>query len=615
MSNINLKLYTGNDLVEASQLRSVLLFSEFGKDEDKKSLMMQRVILSLIIQSEGKYDLDQLYGILKEKHHAKLTKATVSSYLSKLISAGLITMVKGAKYKSVNEEDAGRTYFDALENDTDKLIQGVFDRYEKLRGAADPHSARIKDNIRQALSVYYKISGLVFFGLQKDNEGVKQAVQVALDKLEEADAKRLVNALGDTISNPTPQEKITLEKWAKAYVITQVLNLDPTLDNFKQEKLRQKSFVLDTDVLLHTLCTHATYSEQYRRMVTYLNEVGCKIYVPKDVIKEVKGHAEEALEIAADLTTEQMLQLDDFMLVGSKSNVFIEDFVKQIRSDETLRKMPFDIYMGNIYNPKNISVMATRLKNIVGEENLLRELPEVELDEEVKSRLEELILEKTAVTPKGQDRSDSFNAKVSEADARLYLTLAKQCGSSDGNEILGYKFYSITQSTKTIKCAKTLGIYKEDIICNPQALISILEDLGNVVGNDTDIINLFENPFLAFTADNIWEQIKPVLEAGATIYFQDIQQLRARVDERFDKILTCKDETEREVVTREYSHKGYLFPKEIARLSLEKERLQQENTAKDEMIAKQQKKIDALKKERGKQRYIDRVNRNKKKRR
>ena len=104
-----------------------------------------------------------------------------------------------------------------------------------------------------------------------------------------------------------------------------------------------------------------------------------------------------------------------------------------------------------------------------------------------------------------------------------------------------------------------------------------------------------------------------MLEAGATIYFQDIQQLRARVDERFDKILTCKDETERENLSREYSRKGYLFPKEIARLSLEKERLQQENNAKDETIAKQQKKIDDLKKERKKQRYLDSLRNNRKK--
>ena len=152
-----------------------------------------------------------------------------------------------------------------------------------------------------------------------------------------------------------------------------------------------------------------------------------------------------------------------------------------------------------------------------------------------------------------------------------------------------------------------MGIYKKDIICNPQALISILEDLGDVTGADTDIINLFENPFLAFTADNIWEQIQPVIEAGATIYYQDIQQLRARVDERFDKLLTCKDETEREIVSKEYSRKGYLFPKDIARLSSEKERLQNENQEKDKTIAKQQKKIEELQKERKKKRYLDRL--------
>ena len=70
--------------------------------------------------------------------------------------------------------------------------------------------------------------------------------------------KALVGAMADVIDEPTLQEKNILEKWARAFVAMEVINLDPSLRNFKATKLREKSFVIDTDAVSYTHLTLPT---------------------------------------------------------------------------------------------------------------------------------------------------------------------------------------------------------------------------------------------------------------------------------------------------------------------------------------------------------------------
>ena len=67
MSNIKLSLYNDNDDIEDSQLRSVLLFSEYAKEEDKEKYLMQRTVLSIIVQLKGECTRDTIRGILAQK--------------------------------------------------------------------------------------------------------------------------------------------------------------------------------------------------------------------------------------------------------------------------------------------------------------------------------------------------------------------------------------------------------------------------------------------------------------------------------------------------------------------------------------------------------------------
>ena len=106
----------------------------------------------------------------------------------------------------------------------------------------------------------------------------------------------LVGALCDVVCRPTNEERSTLEMWAKAYITMAVMNLDPSLRNFKATIMGKKTFVVDTDVALYVVTDHAHLSLQYKEMMKALKSIGCKIVLPSFILKEVRNHIDAAVK-------------------------------------------------------------------------------------------------------------------------------------------------------------------------------------------------------------------------------------------------------------------------------------------------------------------------------
>lgn len=611
MSKIALSLYKDSDKLKESQLRSVLLFCQFGKKMDGEDYMFQRLLFSLMVEAGKELDIEDVRQILSsDELYTDLRNKDLKKLFAQLEHNGLIKMQPSGKYLTISEGKEGEEFFKKLTSDTDELIEGILARFQKLQGNSTPINPQlIKNRIREALSVYLKLSGLAIFELQKEDSNPKEALQELLGNNPDSVSIHLVTAIGETIANSTNNEKSILNQWAKAYVVTQILQLDPTLKHFKQDQLRCKSFVLDTDVVLHSLATNAKFSEEYREILDYLKRLGCKIYVPKDILKEAEGHAKEAIDIVTNVGEEQVRQYKDFLIYRPKSNVFIEDFVQQVNNIPEKKKMPFSMYIGNIYNAKSPLVMKTRLANVIGEENVNREFKMQPLEEELADKLNAIILDKTSSSPKGLDRKDSSNEKISRSDTELYLSLVNynRNGNPDEEGLLPNKYYLLTYSTRTIRAAKELKIYTEDIICKPQALTAVLNDLGEIADTEVNFINLFENPFLVYTAEQVWDRIQPIIDNGALICFADLQQLKADVDITFDDMLMGEGNGFNYDKLREIEKSGLMFPSELLRKEEEIRKLRQDNEKKDREIEKRDAEIKKKDNIIGKMKYEDRI--------
>lgn len=82
------------------------------------------------------------------------------------------------------------------------------------------------------MSAYFKLASL---SVVKSPElpSVNDSIKYVIEDLQQADGERLISAIGKTIQEPTGLEREVLNKWAKAYLLMQILKIDPELINFK----------------------------------------------------------------------------------------------------------------------------------------------------------------------------------------------------------------------------------------------------------------------------------------------------------------------------------------------------------------------------------------------
>ncbi len=591
-NNIQFALYKDNDKMEEAMLRSVLLFESMKKG-NKKNDFNTIAVLGLIIIGAGEYTVEKIVRILNNRFHLDWNEKDVQQHVDVLYKKNLIKPKKDGKdikYEGTDETD----FFKCLDEETDVFVTGILNKLKSYYGN-DPFQVNeglIIENIKEALSVYYKMYGYEFFNLMiaDGNKKKEDAVSIAKKGLDHKTGELLVRVLAETIDKPSDDERKFLEKWARVYVTTQVLNLDPSLRNLKSTKLKDKTFVIDTDVALNCLTTHAKYSRAYRVMIEKLMSLGCKIILPNDVADEIGNHADAAIG-QYNKRGETILGIPDGTLETEVANVFIEDYVKKCRCMTSYSDVDFMSYLSNIYDKNNPQVLTIKLKKAFGNKCFDESFENKNVDKEKHKALSKKLLEKTLETYKAKFRFEEENITMCDTDARIYLTIDDEY-SDDSNpninesSILAYKTYLLTQSKRTVYAAKELGYYNKDIICSPNTLIAILKETGSL-GSDVDIINLFENPFLVYASEQVWKDIQPLLDAGISIKGKDIDILRMDVDEKFDKLLTGTiDEKVNE--SKRLAKRGYVFAEEIANLAIE-------NEEKSKKIEELQKEIEQLK--------------------
>ena len=566
MKKEELMLYGGNDQMEAAMLRSVLLFN--GKvSNPKRQDMLLKAVLAIIIYGQDTTKATDIVEILSKRFHVDVSVNEVPQMIAKLSKRGLVTLNPDDTIVATTAERGKIDFFSQLDAETQSLINGVIDRIEnKIRISINSSEKQIlPQNIKKALSVYYGMYGYKFFGIsdKPETHNVESAVETARKGLRKPLGDATVRALADLIESPTEAEAATLEKWARAYVAMEVMNLDPMLRNFKQTKMSAKVFVIDTDVALHAITTHAKYSKDYRLMIKSLRASRCKLYIPERVVDEILDHADAAWKWYGSLGP-QVVEFTDELLDNKVGNVFIEDYVKRIQGNPDKRDMQFDAYLNNFRSDEYPSLIWDCLKEVFGSEvegNRLNLLP---LDDEVKNKLKIKVLEETQLTSKGTHRSDEKNEAIAELDTALYSTLLEMNKNNEGDEKpLSRKTYLITSSDRTNKCAKDVGLYQKDICCDPKALLALMQETGSFEGKQVELINLFENPFLAITANEIWKEIDPLIKNGALLKYVELRKLRLDVDAHIDRILTCQTQEERNLEAKRQTERGYLFARDL----------------------------------------------------
>ncbi len=604
MNLIDIHSLENKDSLEASELRSSLLFGHRKIRDSRDSILMKAIFAVILYLPETERRTDKILNAYNENlchEGTTMEKEQLYAFLSKLVDAKLIT-ISGDMVLVRNVVNAQK-YIDDLHERTEKVIDGIIQRTEQeyQRNIASSLKIKLVNNVKKALSVYFKLAGFEFFNLSKKShdDETEDAVSVAMRGITDGKlSNSLVIALGEAVHSADPDIHSVMNEWAKAHISTQVMNLDPSLRQFKLKQLRDKQFILDTDFVLNCLTKRARFSEMYRQILSTLVGPSCSsgVRIPEEVISEVYNHAQNANFLYARFG-EKLMELPDYILETELSNVFLEDYVKIKRYDPECEDLDFKTYMGNIIDGRRPSFLRNSIARlsekieigIEGDSNNIQQ--QRGFDE-----LNERIFQEICKSQKGSKRDDEINRSIAKTDTILYLAVYNLNKGLEDKYALAKKAYLVSRSTRSMRCAKNLRYEGWDVICRPKTLISVFTEMGLIGGGDRSVINLFENPFLAYTAHRIWPDVKGLMDVGAQLKHQEIDRLRYEYEDNVNSVLTAHDPKEFEKEIRKWCDKNYSWAQNTNDLLAKIERLQKSNLEKDEIIAQKDDDIEKLKK-------------------
>lgn len=557
--------------VEEAMLKSCLLF--YSKDiKNKRNIIFQKILLSLIIGSGVTNRKEIKEKVTTQYKDYLISEDKIDFAIQELIKNNFIKEVKEKLTLTTESQQDVEQDVKQISEQQNYLIEDIYKRVQSAYGKNISNENQVKSNIKDCIDYYYMVTGLSFFELdrRKETKELPQLGKIASNRLSAEEKEELSNqiiyTIGCVVEEPTEKQKSILEILARNYITMQIMDIDPLLSEFKGTLIREKVFIVDTDVLLYLITEETTMSRQYKKMVGLLQKCGCKIYIPNEIITEVFNHAEAAKKrynfVSYLIDTKGNLASQDF------KNVFIEDYY-YIRHSNELSQSTWDTYISNYYSLNHgLSLISEQIKYKLGDKIHYGTIPEeVKIDNALLEKLASISLEETSKTEKGQHRDEDKNQDIAKTDAQLYLEIKKlneinneRIGrkQEERQDLLKNKYYILTNSTRVHYCAKQLGV-SANILCKPASLMAYLVETGIIQNDQIKIQNLFENPFLQHIAKTIWKDIEILLKTGVDTTGKNIVTMRFELQDEINKLLTNPSEEDHDEVYKNTKQKGYSF--------------------------------------------------------
>lgn len=590
--------------IEEAMLKSCLLYNR-KEIKDKRNNLFQKFLLSLVINGvANSRDTIKQY-VDKHRKNFLINDSKIDSTIAEIEKNGLVSVVNGeiiltpeTQTNIANDTERITAQLNSLVND---ILNKVQTEYKKTINNIE----QVRANIKECINYYYAVTGHSFFELDKRKE-VKElpkleviaSVGLKSDEKDEL-SNVIIYATGCIIDKPTPPQQDVLEVLARTYITTQIMDIDPLLGNFKSTIIKEKEFILDTDVVLYAITDNAPFSKQYKMMIKQLMSCGCKIFIPKEVIVEVYNHAEAARK-RYPFVSKFMDNRAEWVSKEFK-NIFIEDYYFT-NEKFTSSSLTWGAYIGNFYNPRfGSNFTLEQIKEKLGDNIIYGDMPNgVTINDEDRWKLEAAALEETNKTEKAVYREENKNEDIAKTDTMLYLSVKYlneinnvRMGimkSKDRFDMLINKYYILTTSIRIHFCAKSLGL-DSNVLCKPLSLMAYLAETGIMPKNQIKITSLFDNPFLLHTAKFVWNDVKALVNSGVDIKGKNIVTMRFDLQKEINDMLADKDVDEK--MYESITGKGYAFEPMVEKV-MEKSRMQ--DSTMEEMIKEMAEMKEEIKK-------------------
>lgn len=625
---------SSKDSFQSSLLKCSLLFTFNPEAQTTRKDMFDKLILSVVV-SQKEVLISEIKSFLKKQYSRDIPEDQIKSSLERLKKDKLVSENDGKILTTTKTTEVIEGNILGINKETEALIEDIVEKVRKTTSKSIDSTTifKIKSNIKESLSAYFRLHGLDCVNKNKisttnidTNEDLIKITKS--NGLSNELGDLLVYALGDTLKNPTEQQAEILFKWAKAFIGLQILNLDPTLKEFQKTTFAQKTFIIDTDVLLNCIVKENDLNKTYVRLIKELKSYGCKLIIPDEVITEVLKHGDAQSNYNYIKNT--FGSVDENIVSEQIHNVFVKGYYTGIINNTITPTTSFKQYLSNNYIDKSsprsflIDVINHYFPNTFQIKNL-SEISTLSIDEDLLERLTRKINDITKSTFKAKWRNDEENLEISRNDAKMYLTTysLNHINQATDTTILPHNYYLLTNSVRAARCGLKEGL-KTSVSVKPELLISLFDQLGTFDIESKEYLNIFENPYLANITADCWDNIKLLIDSGVDLIGKNPVRLKYDLNDTIHEFLTTDDsdsiddmeQNENEIkdfnqFVEKVKSKGYKFSTNIEAFLSEHETLKDDLQQQKELYDKMNEQIAIFGKR--KQKYLDRIAKSNKK--
>lgn len=607
--------------LEAAMIKACLLFDAV-KVQKREMLFHKKILVYILDPSKKTGSVDEIFQLVsKELSGFSFNRDLVNNAVNALKADRFIDVDKDGGV-SLTEKTQAKSdqYISQQKSLFDKLVDSIF--LDVKQQVPIKNELQVKQNIKNCIDYYIRVSCYKTLGVDEGKNLDEIALLQNKAVFHLGDNKRLKEqillSIGNVIAHPTEEQHTTLDTMARSLITMQLLASDPLLTNFKHSVIGRKVFVLDTDFVLYLITDNGERSIQYKRLLKVLTNCNCKIYIPTEVLTEIFDHAEAATKKYNFVRSFIENGKEQWVENGIK-NIFVEAYYKNKNANG---EKSWHVFISNYYDKERgckytIDVVKECLsgyKNIfIGSMPYDNDIYDSDKEEDIslRNQLFEKALEATHNTEKAGRRDEIKNETIARTDTKLYLSVRdlnikerERNGNKDARaDLLEYKYYVITNTFRIYPCAAELNL-KEKVFCTPMAMMAYMVEAGFYDENKPDVLSLFENTFFAYIANESWRDTENLLKTGIDFNGKSIVRLRYDLQDNIQKLLTAvpgSDDYKTNV--SEVKNKGYSFVEPIEYTH----NLEKQNADKDNRIAQLEAELNRLKKEKGKEKYQNRL--------
>jgi hypothetical protein len=533
--------------------KSCLMFGIGAQASHARSRVFDRLTLAALLMPETVSQgttIDALvrsYGDLVPGYEPPRDQVRAS--LDRLVAAGLVRTSGDMAFAS---DGAARAAEDALRHDAAAEADIVADAMQMVFSDLPPQPAereRLADrNIRECLGLVFELWTAELAG-RVAGSNVPAPPRRRIQELVAGRAgrdlgdemgDRIVTALADIVHHPTDAQAQVLADWTRASIAVQILCLDPDMREFREQRLSDKTFVLDTDYVLDCVVPHRPEHDGSLALVRALAKAGCKVVVPDTAVSECARHAAYSVNTFKWFSAAG-LGLSPQLIEAQVHNAFVQGYLYGLVDGAIAGDVSYSAFLTSYLEhtaPEEFfcDVVLQSLPDSVTVLPLSDLAPAVEREE--LARMTDIVEAQLLGSRKSEYRTDAETRELASNDAELYLATRNLAlrGARSAGSLFGRGAYLISSSRRYCRAALEAGL-PTDVAAHPAVLLSVLDIVLGVPVDAGQLRRLYGNPFLSQAVADSWDDITALVRSGVSVIGVGMTRLKCDLAARLHRVI------------------------------------------------------------------------------